>query len=194
MGRPREFDVDEAIRVAGELFGARGYHATSISDLTEALGILRGSLYKAFPDKRSLLLTVLDRYRIAQLDSLRRNLSGDGAAARLRETLLDLTNGSPGTSIAGLTLELVPHDVVVTQRLIRHYQQVAEIFEEALCRMEAEGDLASGVSIPAFAQMLVVFMQGLAVTVKVQPPASVGAVEGLVASIVIDRSLTTGAG
>lgn len=61
-GRPRRFDTDEALDAAMRLFWARGYEATSMADLVEALGMNRASLYAAFGDKETLYLTVLERY------------------------------------------------------------------------------------------------------------------------------------
>ena len=61
IGRPREFDTSKAIDSAMLLFWRKGYEGTSISDLTEALGITRPSLYGAFGNKEQLFRTVLDR-------------------------------------------------------------------------------------------------------------------------------------
>jgi AcrR family transcriptional regulator len=56
--RPREADL---IAAATRLFRSRGYHATSMQDLAEALGMNRGSLYHYIPSKDDLLWTVLSR-------------------------------------------------------------------------------------------------------------------------------------
>jgi AcrR family transcriptional regulator len=61
-GRPRSFDRDEALERAITVFWAHGYDATSIAQLTNALGIGAPSLYAAFGDKRTLFLEALDRY------------------------------------------------------------------------------------------------------------------------------------
>jgi AcrR family transcriptional regulator len=61
-GRPREFDLDQAVERALALFWRRGYEGTSMSDLTDALGITRASLYAAFGSKEGLFQRVMDRY------------------------------------------------------------------------------------------------------------------------------------
>ncbi|RVD59643.1 helix-turn-helix domain-containing protein, partial [Mesorhizobium sp. M7A.F.Ca.ET.027.03.2.1] len=62
MGRPREFDTEKALVQAMRLFWRKGYEGTSLTDLTEELGITRPSLYAAFGNKEELFLKVLDRY------------------------------------------------------------------------------------------------------------------------------------
>ncbi len=57
-GRPREFDIDEVANSAAQVFWEQGYHATSIENLCNATGLLRGSLYGAFGDKHGLLVDV----------------------------------------------------------------------------------------------------------------------------------------
>ena len=62
MARTREFDVDEALDRATALFWTRGYEATSVQDLVDALGVNRASLYGTFGDKAQLFAPVLERY------------------------------------------------------------------------------------------------------------------------------------
>ncbi len=62
MARPREFDLDDAIERATEVFWAHGYEGASLPVLLDGMGLTRGSLYKAFKDKRSLFLKVLKHY------------------------------------------------------------------------------------------------------------------------------------
>ncbi|ENN87670.1 putative transcriptional regulator protein, TetR family [Rhizobium freirei PRF 81] len=62
-GRPREFDMDAALDEALRVFSERGYYAASISELTEAMGLTAGSVYKAFGDKRGVFLAAFGRYR-----------------------------------------------------------------------------------------------------------------------------------
>lgn len=90
MARPREFDIDEALARAMEVFWAKGYEGASLHDLLGAMGIARGSLYKAFHDKRSIYLAALDYYDrtvVGQnVKTLRDGDASDGAE-RLRRFL-----------------------------------------------------------------------------------------------------------
>jgi AcrR family transcriptional regulator len=61
-GRPRAFDAEKALDRAMQVFWRKGYLGTSLSDLTNAMGINRPSLYAAFGNKKSLFRKVLDRY------------------------------------------------------------------------------------------------------------------------------------
>ena len=61
-GRPREFDQEQALDQALELFWRQGYEGTSIADLRKAIGITAPSLYAAFGSKEELYGRVLERY------------------------------------------------------------------------------------------------------------------------------------
>jgi len=74
MGRPREFDIEQAVDRALHVFWEKGYEGASLADLTDAMGINRPSLYAAFGDKESLFHKVVDRY-------------SEGAGADLEEAI-----------------------------------------------------------------------------------------------------------
>jgi AcrR family transcriptional regulator len=62
IGRPREFDLDNALDRALLVFWRNGYEGASIADLTEAMGINPPSLYAAFGNKEGLFRRAVDRY------------------------------------------------------------------------------------------------------------------------------------
>lgn len=72
MARPKEFDVDQVLDRATELFWTKGYEETSMRELEEGLGVGRQSLYSTFGDKHELFLAALDRYAAQQGRSWRR--------------------------------------------------------------------------------------------------------------------------
>lgn len=70
-GRPRNFDRDQALRKAMEVFWSKGYEGASLTDLTAAMGINSPSLYGAFGSKEALFREAVELYR-----------QTDGGAAR----------------------------------------------------------------------------------------------------------------
>ncbi len=69
MARPREFKAEEAIESAMQVFWSHGYENASLPDLLNGMSLTRGSLYKAFKDKKSLFLLVLDQYETKAVDA-----------------------------------------------------------------------------------------------------------------------------
>jgi AcrR family transcriptional regulator len=78
MGRARTFDADEALDRAMTVFWIKGYEGASLSDLTEAMGISRPSLYAAYGNKEELFRRALERY-------------GEGPSSYEREALTQPT-------------------------------------------------------------------------------------------------------
>src|ERR1700730_5204432 len=62
LGRPRAFNAEKALDCAMQIFWRKGYLGTSLSDLTDAMGIERPSRYAAFANKQSLFRKALERY------------------------------------------------------------------------------------------------------------------------------------
>ncbi len=89
MARPREFNEDEALDRAMEVFWKKGYQKTSLDDLLEGMGIQRGSFYNTFGSKRKTYLRALRRY-VEVLPTLELYTSGaeeEPGLPRLRKML-----------------------------------------------------------------------------------------------------------
>jgi AcrR family transcriptional regulator len=99
VGRPRAFDVDQALNRAMQVFWRKGYLGTSLSDLTDAMGINRPSLYAAFGNKESLFRKALDQYAKGPSSYLREALREPTACAvveKLLHGVVDMLT-DPGT-------------------------------------------------------------------------------------------------
>lgn len=97
-GRPRQFDADEALDRAIDVFWQHGYEGTSLTDLTDAMGINRPSLYRAFGNKEETFKRAVDRYALVRMsyihDALREATPYDTAWRYLRDNIEAIT--TPG--------------------------------------------------------------------------------------------------
>ncbi|HEV3241888.1 MAG TPA: TetR/AcrR family transcriptional regulator [Methyloceanibacter sp.] len=90
MGRPRAFDMDQALDQALHVFWQKGYEGASICDLTAAMGINPPSLYAAFGNKETLFREALDRY-----EAIRDQIMAEAfAAPTAREAIQRLLEGT----------------------------------------------------------------------------------------------------
>ncbi|KLT64287.1 TetR/AcrR family transcriptional regulator [Pedobacter sp. BMA] len=88
--RTKDFDEEEILRKAINIFWEKGYHATSIHDLIEGLGIGRSSIYHAFGDKHTLFLKALELYQYGGTAKIVKTI---GEAPSLKLGIRALLNG-----------------------------------------------------------------------------------------------------
>ncbi|CAM4158317.1 HTH tetR-type domain-containing protein [Bordetella tumbae] len=172
-GRPREFDMDQALDRAVRVFSKRGYHGASISDLTTEMGLTQGSLYKAFKDKQSLFLAAFEHYRAARARKLQGFVGETGnGLARLRGVLEFYVASSQGAAgrqgclvVASATeLSAFERDVArhITDALSRNESLLMGLIELG----QADGSIAAHVDSAAAARMLLCLAQGMRVVGK----------------------------
>lgn len=114
-----DWALDQAILV----FSARGYHASSIGDLTLAMGLTAGSVYKAFKDKRAIFIAAFDRYKALRNGLLAEAVSSASTGRdRLEAALLFYAESAQGEQgirgclvVSGAT-ELATFDDEIAQK------------------------------------------------------------------------------
>lgn len=70
MARARNFDENEVLDKAVDIFRRQGFKTTTPEELVTHLGISRSSLYNTYGDKRSLFIRSLERYQEQTSDAL----------------------------------------------------------------------------------------------------------------------------
>jgi AcrR family transcriptional regulator len=88
MARPTEFDRDEAIGKAIEVFADHGYEGSSTAELLARMGIGRQSLYGAFGDKKRLFLKALECYNASSLAEMEAAMAALGSPRAAIEAAL----------------------------------------------------------------------------------------------------------
>ncbi|MFG2646853.1 TetR/AcrR family transcriptional regulator [Streptomyces sp. NPDC048436] len=174
MARTKEFDPDAALQSALELFWRRGYEATSMADLVEALGIGRASIYATFGNKHELYLKALERYAGIQDPRLLAELSQPGPAlpavrAVVRRFGAESSSEEArlnGCFITNTAAELGPHDAPAARCVERSWEHMETLLHSALVRAQAQGELPQGRDPRALARLLLTLMQGLRVVGK----------------------------
>ncbi|KUL53739.1 TetR/AcrR family transcriptional regulator [Streptomyces sp. NRRL S-1521] len=174
MARTKEFDPDAALQSALELFWRRGYEATSMADLVEALGIGRASIYATFGNKHDLYLKALERYVQIQDPRLLADLSRPGPALPAVREVVRRFGGEAGSGEGGrrgcfvtnTAAELGPHDEAAARRVERSWEHLETLLHSALVRARAQGELPADRDPLTLARMLLVLMQGLRVVGK----------------------------
>src|SRR5262245_22814670 len=137
MARPRTFEIDEALDSAIEVFWDHGYEATSMADLMEAMGLQKGSIYKAWKDKRTLFLAALRRYLDQGYTGLQALAQGEpqaALAALFEHFTTACTQSKRGCFAMNTTVELGPHDVRAVKLLAANHARVIDLFADVIRR------------------------------------------------------------
>jgi AcrR family transcriptional regulator len=165
-GRPREFSIEEALGQALRVFWTLGYEGASITDLTEAMGITRPSLYAAFGSKEELFRKALDLYerdKLAYIGEALQAPTARGVAEHLLQGAIDLQTGSDpkgclgviSSTACGTEAESIRQEVLA--RRASSDAALLKRFERA----KAEGDLPEHIAPEGLMQYLTAVIQGL---------------------------------
>ena len=167
-GRPREFDVEEALGAALRVFWTKGYEGASLTDLTEAMGVTRPSLYAAFGNKEELFRKALDLYEREKLayvgEALQAPTSREVVERLLRGALEMQTSDSEPRGcmriIGSLTCSAEAESI--SADLMARRQSSQRVICERFDRAKAEGDLPADVDVEGLCGFIISILQGMA--------------------------------
>jgi AcrR family transcriptional regulator len=120
MARPRSFDEADVVALATEQFWGKGYAATTVDDLLDAMNLGKGSFYGAFGAKHTLFTRVFDAHGARLVEAARHVLEGpdEQALERIRSFLL---------GAAGLDNEALLHGCLVAKGIAELSESDSEI-------------------------------------------------------------------
>jgi len=172
MGRPRQFDVDQALDAALCVFWRKGYEGASYTDLTQATGVERPALYSVFGNKEELFRRALGRYYERYLDffpaALELPTSREVAEHILRGAAELHTRYADRTGCLGINGVLAGSDDAepIRRTLIDARASAEAKLRERFERAQQEGDLPESANCVALAAFINAVAHGMAVQAK----------------------------
>ncbi|HRH46967.1 MAG TPA: TetR/AcrR family transcriptional regulator [Pyrinomonadaceae bacterium] len=173
MARPKEFDRDQALTKAIEVFWESGFEGSSMQNLLDRMGINRASLYDTFGDKHSLYLEALGKYCEINEGILLETLQLEiPVKEKLRRFFMIVVenacseNGFRGCFINNAMIERSSFDTKTASHTTASINRIETGLQNALNNAKKSGELSSSIETAATARFLYTNLQGLQVIGK----------------------------
>ena len=176
MARVKAFDEERAIDQAVDCFWSRGYEATSVRDLGEAMGIGGASLYNAFGDKRTLFVKCLERYanrssreRMARIEE--KHAPKDAIRTFLAE-IIERSLKDPdckGCLLVNSALDVAPHDAAIGKAVAGYLDEVRDFFRRNIEAARRAGTVPKAIDAEMVSGHLLGVLMGIRALTRVKP-------------------------
>lgn len=176
----KQFDPQEALDQATELFQRKGFAATSMQDIVDTLGVGRGSLYQTFGGKEALYQAAFENYCTSSRLMMQAMLEGAPSAKEgLRALLMGIVEKAldpedrRGCLVGNTVLERTIHDPVSERAVAEAMALQIDVFHQALIRAQEEGDLPPERDPLRMARLFITSVQGLILMAIAMPDPEV---------------------
>ncbi|CAN7486653.1 TetR/AcrR family transcriptional regulator [Paenibacillus sp. LjRoot153] len=175
MGRSKEFDKERVLHKAMLVFWEKGYEATSIPELLEAMGLSRSSLYETFVDKQTLYVEAIQHYK--KIRQSKRNLLKNATSVKVGirqyfdhhiSSAFDDDDLPKGCLITNATLGLDSPDEQLHQLIRDGFEGLEQSFFELLSKGQQTGEIDPKKDIQVFAHLLLNLNHSINVVSKVK--------------------------
>ncbi|MFB9076837.1 TetR/AcrR family transcriptional regulator [Flavobacterium procerum] len=150
MARTKEFNEDQVLDKAVEIFWHKGYNGTSAQDLVNHLGLSRSSLYDTFGDKQKLFVTSLKRYQKQGQDAVKELLENsenvkDAISQIFKQAVLESLDDriTKGCFMVNSAVELAMHEPQIEKIVIENRQIMEEVFFNAIKKGQEKGQIST---------------------------------------------------
>jgi TetR/AcrR family transcriptional repressor of nem operon len=173
MARTKDFDEDEVLTKAIQIFWHKGYNGTSMQDLVDGLGISRSSLYDTYTDKHTLFVKALESYQCKSASSIQELININGPAKATVKKLLEFATNDmledkqqKGCFMVNAEVEVAPHDADVNSIVCKNDQQMEEAFYQVIKKGQDTGEMTNPQDARALARFIFNSVKGMRVTAK----------------------------
>ncbi|MGB0467659.1 MAG: TetR/AcrR family transcriptional regulator [Pontibacterium sp.] len=180
MARPAEFDRNEVLDKAMEVFWRTGFTGTSVTDLVKATSLKPGSLYGAFQSKRALFMEVVDTYAQYSLTRVEKCLKESNTPIQAIHSFFsrlhdDITQDEIGRGclMVNTMLELATEDDEIREKITEYLSEVEKIFADTLTHAQELGELEADRDPASIAKFLMTGVWGLRVLSSTRPSPEV---------------------
>jgi len=153
-----------------DAFWAKGYEATSMSDLCACTGLHKGSLYQAFGDKHKLFMDALRHYADCQFrDVAAVAFQSDSPLENIRAavtTICEHAGNEKGCMMINSMVELAPHDPEVKAALRSFAEQRIRVMADMIGKAQQRGEIRTQQDPYKLARQLMMTLAGAAAMVK----------------------------
>ena len=171
MPKTKQFDENEVLVKAREVFCKRGYNGTSMDDLVQATGLSRSSIYDTFGDKHGLFLKSLDQYRNEQHCTMEQQTARSDSPKKKIRAIFDYfikdilsDKNSNGCLLINVSLEVGSVDNDVATMFQSNMAEMEQLLASLIKEGQAKGEIAKKFTPKALARHFYNSLMGLRVT------------------------------
>jgi TetR/AcrR family transcriptional repressor of nem operon len=179
MARTKDFDENEVLTKAIQLFWHKGYNGTSMQDLVDGLGISRSSLYDTYTDKHTLFVKALESYQNSGAARIQEIIDNSGSTKETVQKLLEMATTEllddkqqKGCFMVNAEVEIAPHDAEVSNLVCKNDQQMEEAFYQVIKKGQESGEIKNQQDARALSRFIFNSVKGMRVTAKSTPDRS----------------------
>ena len=180
MPRKKEYNPEEVIEKAMQVFWAQGYSGTSMRNLQEEMGINLFSIYAGFANKKGVFLESLKRYmqlnkQVILLPLLESQGDIEDIRCFFEGFITSVKSGQTpnGCLFANTAMELGAADEEVAIQLQLFFQFLKGAYQGLLKKAQELGNIGQEVDLSQYANYLVGVTEGLALVAKVWDEQSI---------------------
>ncbi len=161
MARPREFDPNDALQTAIELFWEKGYYDASVDEVVKRSGVAKYGIYGTFGTKRELFIKALNQYASDRHQDIQRPIrKPDASLPEIRAffkdapRLMTQANDRRGCLIVNTGIELGLRDPEIRDFVMDFFRDIAKVLQRCLARAVEKGELETSKDIAGLATYL----------------------------------------